>query len=95
MTNVPGTVYLIHFDRPLCHARHYIGWAAQLDRRLAHHAGGTGSKLMAAVARAGIGWQVARTWPGDRFFERRLKNRKNAARLCPICQAAREAADAA
>lgn len=31
-------------------------------------------------------FRVARTWRGDRNFERRLKNRKNAPRLCPICR---------
>jgi hypothetical protein len=38
------------------------------------------------VAR-GIGFQIVRTWPGSRSFERKLKNRKNARKLCPICRA--------
>jgi hypothetical protein len=33
-----GTVYLLHFDRPYRHARHYLGWAEDLDNRLAEHA---------------------------------------------------------
>lgn len=81
-----GTVYLIHFDKPFRHARHYIGWASDLDGRLAHHRKGTGANLLKHVARAGIGWVLARTWEGDRTMERRLKNRKNAAQLCPICR---------
>jgi hypothetical protein len=41
------------------------------------------------VLGAGIGFEVARTWDGDRRLERRLKNQRNApARLCPICRAA-------
>jgi hypothetical protein len=28
---------------------------------------------------------VARTWQGDRKFERQLKNRKHTPRLCPVC----------
>ena len=88
-------VYLIHFDRPLGNpdnprgqAQHYIGYADDLERRLAQHRSGNGSALMAAVTRAGIGWQVARTWPdGDRTLERRLKRMKAAPRLlCPICR---------
>jgi hypothetical protein len=34
---------------------------------------------------AGIKWEVARTWTGDRKFERRLKNGKRAPKLCPVC----------
>ncbi len=81
-----GTIYLIHFERPLAHARHYIGFAVDLPARLAQHEHGNGSKLMAALHKLGIGWCVARTWRGDRAFERRLKN-YHGPRLCPICQA--------
>lgn len=79
------TVYLLHFDRPLKHARHYIGFSTSLKRRLEHHAKGTGSSLMAAVAKAGITFRLVRTWKADRTFERKLKNGKNAPHLCPIC----------
>lgn len=81
-----GLVYLVHFDRPYKHASHYIGWSRQLEARLAHHRAGRGSTLMRAVSEAGIPWEVVRIWPdADRNFERRLKNMKNAPRLCPIC----------
>ena len=92
-------VYLIHFDRPLGNpdnprgqAQHYIGFAVDLEARLEAHRRGNGSALMAAVMRAGIGWQVARTWPdGDRDLERRLKRMKAAPRLlCPICRELRQ-----
>jgi len=85
MMRSKGTVYLIHFDKPLKHARHYLGWADRLDARLAHHRTGNGARLMAAVATAGIGWEVVRTWPGDRTWERRLKRGKNAPQICPVC----------
>lgn len=88
--NTLGTVYLIHFDRPFGHAQHYVGWASCLAARIAHHRKGTGANLMKHVTRAGINWQVVRTWENtDRNFERRLHNRKNTAQLCPICQAAK------
>lgn len=84
-----GTVYLIHFDRGLSHARHYIGWTQDLPARLARHRAGVGSKLMRAVGAAGIPWRVVRTWTDvDRHFERSLKNQKNAGRLCPRCEEA-------
>jgi predicted GIY-YIG superfamily endonuclease len=83
-----GVIYLIHLDGKLAHSRHYIGWAhtGRLDARLEHHARGTGSRFMAAVREAGIGWHVARTWTGDRYLERRLKNRHGAGRFCPECK---------
>lgn len=84
---MPRQVYLIHFNRPLAHARHYIGSTDDLERRLHEHEQGNGSKLMAAVGRAGITWRLARTWPGDRAWERRLKRYKKSHRLCPICSA--------
>lgn len=82
-----GSVYLIHFDRPYKHARHYLGWALDIDARLAAHRGGSGARLMSVVKAEGIGWVLARTWHGvDRNFERRLKNRGGASRICPVCR---------
>jgi hypothetical protein len=78
-------VYLIHFDRPYKHSRHYLGFADNVDARLERHRAGHGSRLMEVITNAGITWQLARTWTGDRKFERRLKNRKESPALCPIC----------
>jgi predicted GIY-YIG superfamily endonuclease len=81
-----GTVYLLHFDTPLKHARHYTGWSANLTLRLAEHATGRGARLTEVVADAGIGWTLARTWPGvTRAYERKLKNQGGASRRCPLC----------
>lgn len=84
-------VYLLHFDRPYKHARHYLGYARNLQLRLARHDEGRGARLMAALAREGITYRVARQWKGreaDRNFERRLhaRNNNNVA-LCPVCKA--------
>lgn len=78
-------VYLIHFDQPLAHARHYIGWTDDIEARLERHKAGQGSRLMEVVTSAGIAWKVSRTWTGGRSLERRLKRQKHAARLCPAC----------
>lgn len=80
-----GVVYLLHFDQPYKHARHYTGWAADLDARLAEHQAGRGARLLAVVKAAGIGWTLARTWPGTRTRERQLKNQGGASRHCPQC----------
>ncbi|SBW27308.1 endonuclease [Protofrankia symbiont of Coriaria ruscifolia] len=80
-----GTVYLIHFDRPYRHAAHYTGWTVDLDTRLAEHAAGRGARLLAVVQAAGIGWRLARTWPGTRSRERQIKKQGGASRFCPLC----------
>lgn len=82
-----GTIYLIHFDQRFGHAGHYLGWAKNLEARVAHHRKGTGARLLQVVNQAGIDWNVVKTWQGDRHLERRLKNRGGASRLCPACQA--------
>ncbi len=56
-----GTVYLIHFDKPYRHARHYLGYTDDLDARLAAHANSNGARLMEVIVEAGITWQLART----------------------------------
>lgn len=83
-------VYLLHFSRPFKHARHYLGWADDIERRVAEHRSGNGraGRLCQVVVAEGIELALARTWEGaGRNEERRLKNRGGASRLCPICRA--------
>lgn len=80
-----GTIYLLHFEQPYQHARHYLGWAEQLDARLADHAAGRGARLLAVVQSAGITWRLARTWEGTRARERALKRMGGLSRRCPLC----------
>jgi predicted GIY-YIG superfamily endonuclease len=35
-----STIYLLHLDKPLRHARHYVGLADDLPARLERHASG-------------------------------------------------------
>lgn len=79
------TVYLIHFNQKLHHAQHYLGSSDDLAARLDVHRNGHGARLIQVITALGISWQLARTWPGGRQLERRLKNQKNGPRLCPIC----------
>jgi predicted GIY-YIG superfamily endonuclease len=84
-TNTMGKVYMIHFEQPYKHARHYVGYSDNLTFRLQHHRNGTGARLMQVVNEAGIGWVVALVAEGTRLDERALKNRKNTPKLCPVC----------
>lgn len=88
-------VYLIHFERPYHHARHYLGFTTSLEKRLDQHRfGKAGSHLMRVINEAGIGFACVRTWERDpwsgedasRTLERRLKNQKMSPRLCPVCK---------
>jgi predicted GIY-YIG superfamily endonuclease len=84
------TVYLLHFEQPYRHARHYLGSTTSLDTRLKQHTRGRkagGARLMEVVNQAGIPWRLARTWEGGREEERQLKGWNNGCRLCPICKA--------
>lgn len=87
--DVPGTIYLIHFETPLKHAKHYLGWTeGDVSKRLWTHCNGDRggpSKLVQAVRRAGIRLAVVRTWRGTRRDERRMKQRGKS-RMCPVCK---------
>jgi len=84
-----GTVYLLHFERKYYHCQHYIGFTVRSnigDRMDEHVMTDKGSNLVKAVSDAGIKVSLVRAWKGvDRNFERKLKNRKNAPKLCPLC----------
>ncbi len=83
-----GTVYLVHFERRYHHAGHYLGFTADdnPNARLEEHRNNRGSRLLEVINNAGINWELARVWNrATRSFERRLKKRKEAPRLCPIC----------
>lgn len=84
--------YLLHFDHPHYHAKHYLGMTSNLDSRLLAHRGGHSAKLMEAIHKAGIGFQLVRlwqceTWEEARQLEKRLKQRHGSnVLLCPLCQ---------
>jgi predicted GIY-YIG superfamily endonuclease len=83
------TVYLLHFSKPLSHAQHYIGVTKrnEVDARILEHSNGEGAKITRAANRAGITFTLARVWPDAPFaFERQLKQRGSAKRICPICK---------
>lgn len=86
-------VYLLHFDRPFRHAKHYLGFAEddRLHERIdTHYNARIGDnhhhRLIQHVRAAGISFTLARIWWGaDRSKERRMKNRGHTAR-CPVCR---------
>lgn len=81
-----GTVYLIHFAKPYCHAQHYLGFTTlPVEERIQQHRAGQSARFLQVVTEANINFSVARTWTGTRKLERSLKNHHNARRHCPLC----------
>ena len=85
MTGQLGVIYMLHFDRPYRHARHYTGWTTDLLDRLDQHAKGAGARLVAVIWHAGIGFTLIRICEGTRRNERAIKNAGGAVRFCPAC----------
>jgi hypothetical protein len=89
-----GGVYLLHFEQRYEHAGHYTGHADDFGIRVGEQASGDGraARLLQVIAQAGIGFRLARVWPGaSKGYERSLKNSGGASRYCPICQQERAA----
>ena len=89
-----GTVYLLHFQSKIGnkllthgHAQHYIGYTnLPVDERVQRHLMGDGAAIVRYVSKQGLPIVIVRLWPNvTRAFERKLKQLKNAPRLCPIC----------
>lgn len=86
-------LYLIHFETPLGSkkhkAQHYLGFVEgdeqSVESRLMEHRAGWGAKITAAANRAGIRYDVVRTFPGDRTRERQMKKWKKIGPMCPVC----------
>lgn len=79
-------VYLYHFDQKIAHAQHYLGSCVDLDERDYLHQTGQGARLLQVAKERGVKFEIVRTWQGGRQLERKLKNRHDGARLCPICR---------
>lgn len=81
-----GTCYLLHFEKPYKHARHYLGWTNDLESRMNAHLEGTGARLLEVITENGIGFSLVRTWPDTTLNdERKLKSMKKNVKLCPLC----------
>jgi putative endonuclease len=91
-----GWLYILCFSRPIgnpdnarAQASHYLGWASDVQARVAQHAAGRGQALTAAAVALGIDWEVYYR-PGTPALERWLKaHHKNTPLLCPHCASTR------
>lgn len=84
-------LFLLHFDEPYAHARHYLGYAkrdvAAYARDVVEGRVLPPHELVGAVQAAGIGISVAWAWPGlDRADRDRLRAQGGLSRHCPTCR---------
>lgn len=79
-------IYLIHILPAYKHAKHYLGYADDIEPRLHAHLHGRGARLTQVARDAGCTLLLVRVWEGgNRTLERMLKNRSHVPKLCPIC----------
>lgn len=88
-----ATVYLIHLEQAIKHAKHYLGYTAleSVEDRLTRHKAGNGARLLQYANSLGIDYKIVHTWDckdthAARNLERKLKRQHNSPRLCPICK---------
>ena len=84
-------VYVIHFDKPLAHASHYIGSSVNISERLAVHRAGRGSPMLKAATERGIKWSLSHVMFCDderqaRHLEKKIKRHKHNRDYCPLCR---------
>ena len=97
---IPAWVYVVRLRRPLCHARHYVGWTVDLPRRVRQHLTGRGSHLLNAANAYGIRWDVVQaircaSCREARALEQHIKRGAKVTRWCPVERRAAGAASVA
>lgn len=88
MTIDPQVIYLLHFEQPIGHCRHYIGRSTlgNIEARLARHSAGHAARLTSIAAAKGIGFVLGNLWiTPDREAERTFKTRWPSKKLCTTC----------
>ncbi len=83
-----GFVYLLHYDTPIGHSQHYLGYTSRrVVDRVQDHIDGKGAALPREATRRNIDPECVRVWEdGTPALEKALKRRKNSRGLCPICR---------
>lgn len=87
----PFIVYMLHFERPVGRARHYVGsaQASAFRARLKRHKAGTGAALTSEAVKRGIAMRVSNIWPAEtRAREQEIKAAGKFSRHCVYCRAA-------
>lgn len=86
-------IYLLHFDVPHHHARHYMGATFDLEARLTAHRQGRGSRLTRALCKGNATWKLGGLWEWTESIdqislwrlEKNFKSRHQGPAFCSIC----------
>ena len=78
-------LYLIHFEKKIEHAQHYVGATKNIANRIKLHRVGRGANILRVANRLGIKWELVRVWKGSFELEIQMKKMKNSPRYCPVC----------
>lgn len=88
-------LFLLHFNEPYQHARHYLGYAVGTGRGAKYAKAickGTAlgpHELVMAAQWSGIEMEVAEVWVGEgRTLQRRMRSNGSLSRFCRICREA-------
>lgn len=81
-----GYVYLIHFERPIGNARHYVGYTDDFEKRVTEHRSGKGSQLTRLANEKGINWLVVRVWQNSTLDKEKSIKGMSTRITCPICR---------
>lgn len=84
-----GYVYVLHFERPLSHAQHYVGCTHAPRERLCTHAKGDGARIVRAALAEGIRFKLGAlgvtTLVNMRRLERQVKDWHGSGEFCECC----------
>jgi hypothetical protein len=89
-------VYLLHFDKKIGHALHYMGSCEQdrLDKRMREHQTGNGASITKRAVEQGAGFVLAGLWVvADRAEEKKMKRRGHFKETCLECVRSEHAPD--
>lgn len=82
-------VYLLHFDRPYRHARHYVGATELTETELAfalEHDVPIQQPLLLAARKDGVHFTIARVWGGGLDDAVRLREVRKHKSYCTTCR---------
>lgn len=91
--DLPGTVYVLHFDREF-QARngyirtHYVGWTSDIRERLRNHADGLGAQEVRTAVTRGFYFLLGNCFDGtptDELLTRRRGQRNGWQSVCEVC----------
>lgn len=82
-----GFIYLLHFNQPLKHAKHYLGYSENNpeERIELHRQGKSKVRIMEVLFKANISFSVVSIWTDkSRTDERKMKGRGKSS-ICETC----------